>query len=95
MVKVKKILGDDIFGLWHVKQIIISNDGKRFSFAPDNERFSSKEEAELHAHHRARHFIQRNLGFLSGDTASEGRRWSRETVGGVLAKMRGFLNKLS
>ena len=64
MVKVKKILGDDIFGLWHVKQIIINNDGKRFSFAPDNERFSSKEEAELHAHHRARHFIQRKLGFL-------------------------------
>ena len=33
MVKVKKILGDDIFGLWHVKQIIINNGGKRFSFA--------------------------------------------------------------
>ena len=95
MVKVKKILGDDIFGLWHVKQIIISNDGKRVSFAPDNERFSSKEEAELHAHHRAQHFIQRKLAFLSDDRATKGCRWSQEIVGSALAKMRSFLSKLS
>ena len=63
MIKVKNILGDDIFGLWHIKQIIVHKDGERFSFAPDNETFPTKEEAERQAHHRARYFIQRKLGF--------------------------------
>ena len=62
MIQVKKILGDDIFGLWHVKQIIVNTDGKQFCFAPENETFTSKEEAELHADDRAQHFIQRKLG---------------------------------
>ena len=90
MLKVKKILGDDIFGLWHVKQIIINNEGKRFSFAPDDERFCSKEEAEIHAHHRALHFIQRKLGLLITDPPTKGQRWS----GSLLAKTTSFVNRL-
>ena len=94
MVKVKKILGDDIFGLWYVKQIIINNEGKRFSFAPDNERFSSKEEAEIHAHDRAQHFIQRKLAFTSDDGASNSSIRSKgEPVPSVLAKTKKLLNR--
>ena len=92
MVKVKKILGDDIFGLWHVKQIIINNDGKRFSIAPDSERFSSKEEAEIHAHDRAQHFIQRKLAFMSGDSGGKV-IWKGETVRSVLSKTKKLLNR--
>jgi hypothetical protein len=42
MIKVRKILGDDIFGLWHIKQIIINKDGERFSFTPESESFPTK-----------------------------------------------------
>jgi hypothetical protein len=47
MIKVKKVLGDDIFGLWHVEQIIVKTDGKWSRFTPDKETFSSKEEAQI------------------------------------------------
>ena len=93
MIKVRKILGDDIFGLWHIKQIIVKKDGKRFSFAPDHETFSTKEEAERHADHRARHFIQRKLGFLA-DTSTSSRIWRGETLSSVAAKARNLLQRL-
>jgi hypothetical protein len=87
MIKVKKILGDDIFGLWHIKQIIVKKNGKRFSFAPDHETFPTKEEAERHAHHRARQFIQRKLEFLNGKSSSS-TIWKGETVVSRLASSR-------
>ena len=83
MISVKNILGDDIFGAWHVKKIIVRTDGKRFCFAPDNETFSSKEEAELHASNRARLFLQRKLGLMNADIFCErGRSRKGESVFG-------------
>ena len=84
MTKVKKILGDDIFGLWHVKQIIVNQDGKRFCFVGDDETFSSKEEAELHAHTRAQYFIQRKLGSTGTDGVSN-TSWAGQILRSVLA----------
>lgn len=81
MISVKNILGDDIFGLWHVKQIIVRTDRKQFCFAPDNETFSNKEEAEVHASNRARLFLQRKLGVLTGEISCErGRSWKGASV---------------
>ena len=95
MIKVKKILGDDIFGLWHIKQIIVNKDGKRFSFAPDHETFPTQEEAERHAHHRARYFIQRKLGFLDGVvTSNSSMAWKGDAVRSVLAKATKLLHRL-
>jgi hypothetical protein len=92
MIKVKKILGDDIFGLWHVKQIIVNKNGQRFSFAPDPETFCSKQEAELHAHDRTRYFLQRKLGVINADILRESQHsWKSE---GVLAKAIKFLQRL-
>lgn len=92
MISVKNILGDDIFGLWHVKRIIVNQDGKHFSFAPDNETFSSKEEAEIHAHDRARHFLQRTLGLMNADILCEkGQSWKGESV---FARTITFVQKL-
>jgi hypothetical protein len=97
MIKVKKILADDIFGLWHVKEIIVNKDGKRFSFAPDNETFPTKEEAEQHAHYRARHFIQRKLGLGLVDgmgTSNNSVTWKGETVRSLIAKAMKLLHRV-
>lgn len=69
MIRVKNILGDDIFGLWHVKEIVVNKDGQRYAFAPDDETFTTKDEAEQFGRIRARRFLQRHLGFLNGDVA--------------------------
>ena len=71
MISVKNVLADDIFGSWHVKQIIVNKDGKRFRFTPDDDNFCSKEEAELHAHDRARRFLQQKLGLANADVLCE------------------------
>jgi hypothetical protein len=88
MISVKNILGDDIFGVWHVKKIIVRTDGKRFSFAPDKETFRSKEEAEVHAYNRARLFLQRKLGLLNADIfCARGRSWKGKSVFGKAMKV--------
>jgi len=87
MISVRNILGDDIFGLWHVKQIIVRTDGKRFCVAPDSETFSSRDEAEIHACNRARLFLQRKLGLLNSDRFCErGHSWKGESVFGKAMK---------
>ena len=80
MIRVKNVLGDDIFGLWYVKQVIVNKDGKRFYFAPGHETFATKEEAEIHAVDRARHFIQRKLGLINADIVEDGHSWQRRSV---------------
>jgi hypothetical protein len=67
VIRVKNIPGDDIFGLWRVKEIVVTKDGHRFAFAPDPETFTSKDEAEQHARLRARRFLQSRLGLTNGD----------------------------
>ena len=94
MIKVTKILGDDIFGLWHIKHIIVKKDGKRFSFAPEHETFPTKEEAERHADHRARHFIQRKLGLLTAVENSSVKGNGETLRSRLLRKTTRFLHKL-
>ncbi len=67
MIRVNNILGDDIFGLWHVKEIVVTKNGQRFAFAPDPETFTTEDEAEQHARLRARRFLQSRLGLANGD----------------------------
>jgi hypothetical protein len=62
MIKIKNILGDDVFGLWHVKKIVVKKDRQRFILTLDHERFATKDDAELHARVRAQRFLQRKLG---------------------------------
>ena len=68
MIRIKNILNDDIFGLWHIKETVVNKDGQRFTVTPDDERFSTKDDAEQHARVRAQHFLQRKLGLANGDT---------------------------
>jgi hypothetical protein len=62
VVQVKNILGDDIYGLWHVKKIVVDKEGKRYALIPRKEIFSTKDDAEYYAHLRTQHFIERKLG---------------------------------
>jgi len=64
VIRVKNIIGDDIFGLWHVKRIIVTKDRQHFAFSPEQERFASKDDAEQHGRVRAQRFIQRKLGLM-------------------------------
>lgn len=67
MIKIKNILSDDVFGLWHVKRIVVKKDRRRFIITLDDERFATKDDAEHHARVRARRFLQRKLGLASGN----------------------------
>src|SRR5689334_7375157 len=62
MVRVKNILGDDIYGLWHVKKIVVDKDGHRYALIPNKETFSTKAEAVYYAHLKTRRFVERKLG---------------------------------
>jgi hypothetical protein len=66
MIRVKNIIGDDIFGLWQVKRIIVTKDRQHFAFSPEEEKFASKDDAERHGRVRAQRFIQRKLGWING-----------------------------
>ena len=59
MVRVKNILGDDVYGLWHVKRILINKEGRRYVLIPNKERFKTKEGAEYYAHLRTQRFVER------------------------------------
>ena len=65
MIRVKNIIGDDIFGLWHVKRILVTKDRHHFAFSPEQERFASKDDAERHGRVRAQRFIQRKPGLMN------------------------------
>ena len=58
MVQVKNILGDDVYGLWHVKKILVNKEGRRYVLIPNKEVFRTKEEAEYYAHLRTRRFLE-------------------------------------
>ena len=67
MIKIKNILSDDVFGLWHVKKIVVKKDGHRFILTLDDERFATKDVAEHHARARVQRFLQRKLGLANGN----------------------------
>lgn len=71
MVRVKNILGDDVYGLWHVKKIVVQKDGQRYAIIPNRETFRTKDEAEYYAHLRTRRFVERKLGL----TRNHAVRW--------------------
>jgi hypothetical protein len=62
VVRVKNILGDDVYGLWHVKKIVLQNNGRRYIIIPNKETFSTKDDAEHYAHLNTRRFVERKLG---------------------------------
>ena len=68
VVRVKNILGDDIYGLWHVKKIMVHKHGQRYALVPNKETFRTKHEAEHYAHLRTRRFIERELGRNNNNT---------------------------
>jgi len=61
-VRVKNILGDDVYGLWHVKKILVNKQGQRYALIPRQETFSTKDDAEYYAHLRTQRFVERKLG---------------------------------
>ena len=68
MVRLKNILGDDVYGLWHVKRILINKEGRRYVLIPNKERFKTKEGAEYYAHLRTRRFIEGDRGRNQNNT---------------------------
>ena len=65
MVRVKNILGDDVYGLWHVKKVILQKGRQRYILIPNKETFGTKDDAEYYAHLRTRRFVERKLGRTS------------------------------
>ena len=61
MVRIKNVLGDDIYGRWHIEKIVVKKHGQRYAIIPDHKAFSTKEEAERYAHMRTQHFVTRKL----------------------------------
>jgi len=68
VVRVKNILGDDVYGLWHVKKIVVYKEGQRYVLIPSKETFRTKDEAEYYAHLRTRRFVERKLGRNNNNT---------------------------
>ena len=66
VVRVKNILGDDVYGLWHVKKIVVHKAGQRYALIPSKETFSTKDEAEHYAQLRTRRFVERKVGRNNG-----------------------------
>lgn len=62
LVRVKNIFGDDVYGLWHIKKIVVNKSGQRYTFIPHKETFSTRDEAEYYAHLRTRRFVEGKLG---------------------------------
>lgn len=55
------MLGDDVYGLWHVEKIVVQKGRRRYAIIPHRETFSTKDEAVHYAHLRTRRFVERNL----------------------------------
>lgn len=62
MIRVKTILGDDVYGLWHVKKIVVHKEGHRFALFPNKESFRTRNDAERYAHVRTQRFVERKPG---------------------------------
>jgi len=71
VIRVKNILGDDVYGLWHVKKVVVHKAGQRYAVIPKRETFSTKHDAERYAHLRTRRFIEQKLGRDNNNTG----RW--------------------
>ena len=67
MIRVKCQLQDDIFGLWRVAQILIQKDGRRISFVPNGDTFTSPEDAQQYAQGLAWRFLQQHFGLTNGE----------------------------
>ena len=67
MIRVKCQLQDDIFGLWRVVQILIQNDGRRISFVPNGDTFTSPEDAQQYAQGLACRFLQQHFGLTNDE----------------------------
>jgi gas vesicle protein len=67
MIRVRSQLGDDIFGLWRVVQILIQKDGRRVSLVPNGDTFTSPEDAQQYAQGLAWRFLRQHLGFTNGE----------------------------
>ena len=61
VVRVKNILGDDVYGQWHIEKILVQKDGQRYAIIPDRKSFSTKDEAEYHANISTQRFVERKL----------------------------------
>jgi hypothetical protein len=68
VVRVRNILGDDVYGLWHVKRILINQGRRRYVLIPNRERFRTKEGAEYYAYLRTRRFIEGGCGQNQNNT---------------------------
>jgi hypothetical protein len=71
MVRVKNILGDDVYGAWYVKKIVLQKGGQRYTIIPDRETFGTKDDAERYAYTRTRRFVERKLARTNNNL----RRW--------------------
>jgi hypothetical protein len=71
VVRVKNMLGDDVYGLWHVKKIVVQKGRQRYAIIPHKETFSTKDEAVHYAHLRTRRFVEHKLRENKNDTV----RW--------------------
>jgi hypothetical protein len=60
VVRVKNILGDDVYGRWHVQKIQVRKSGQRYAIIPNKETFRTKDEAAHYAHLRTRRFVERS-----------------------------------
>ena len=67
MIRVRSQLGDDIFGLWRVVQILIQKDGRRISFVPNGDTFTSPEDAKQYAQGLAWRFLQQHFGLTNDE----------------------------
>ena len=65
-VRTKNILGDDVYGLWHVKNIVVHGGGQRYAVIPTKEVFSTRSDAEHYADVRVRRFIEQKLSHNHG-----------------------------
>ena len=61
VVRVKNTLGDDVYGMWHVKKIEVRKDRRRYAFTPDKETFRTKDDAEHYADIRVQRFVAHKL----------------------------------
>ena len=55
------MLGDDVYGLWHVKKIVVQKGRQRYAIIPHRETFNTKDEAVHYAHLRTRRFVEHEL----------------------------------
>ena len=61
VVRVKNILGDDVYGRWLIEKIVVQKDGQRYAIIPDKKAFGTKAEAEYYAHTRTQRFVERKI----------------------------------